>query len=158
MKHDGSEQSALEIIRLVVERSPIYLRIQKELHAGTEVSQTGVAQPLIIDNLQRNFKKLRRKLEYVKGKLVKANEQNSELLGKLVKADEQNIELLGKLAKANEQNAQRLGALSRSELTILGEPQTLREEILIAIIQYQLSEEQLSPTAKRSWKWIPNWG
>ena len=157
MRHDGSEQSALEIIGLVVERSPIYLRIQEELHARTEASQTGAAQELI-GRLQRSLKKLMRKLVNVQGKLVKANEQNAELLGKLAKADEQIIELLGKLARANEQNAQLPVGLSRSELTILGEPQTLREEILMGIIQSRHIDHQLRTTAKGSWNWIPQLG
>ena len=152
-KHDGSEQSALKIIGLVVERSPVYLHIQKELHAETGISQTGAAQ-VIIGGLKRSLREFREKLDHVQGKLVKANEQNAELLGKLARADELNIKLMGKLAKANEQDAHPLVGLSRSELTILGEPQTLREEILMAIIQCQ---EQSRPTKKRSWK-IPYWG
>lgn len=101
--HDGSEQSALEVVRLIVERSPAYLHIQEKLHAWPGASQTAQA---FIGELHRNSKQLRTKLEIVQGRLVKANEQNDKLQGKLVEAEERNTELQGKLVETEKRNAE----------------------------------------------------
>lgn len=78
-RHDGSEQSALDIIGRVVERSPVYLRIQEELHAGAEVSQTGAAQALISE-LLHTVKELQDSLDNVREKLAKTTDENAVLL------------------------------------------------------------------------------
>lgn len=78
-RHDGSEQSALDIIGRVVERSPVYLRIQEELHAGAEVSQTGAAQALVSELLQ-TVKVLQDSLDNIKEKLADATDENAVLL------------------------------------------------------------------------------
>ena len=70
-RHDGSKQSAEEIIGLVVKRSPIYLQIQEELLAGKAHSQTAAAQALIED--------LQRKVEELEANLEQVNRQNAEL-------------------------------------------------------------------------------
>ena len=76
--HDGSEQSAKEIVGLVVERSPVYLQIQEELRAGTAFSKTGAAQALIKE-LQQRVEQLQKTVEEVTAKLEQVDEQNAEL-------------------------------------------------------------------------------
>ena len=77
-KHDGSEQSARAIIERVVDRSPIYLHIQEELHAGIEVRQTEAVKALE-GELLRTVGDLKIKLDTVNRRLAKADKRNTEM-------------------------------------------------------------------------------
>jgi len=77
-KYDGTEQAAKDIIGRMVDRSPVYLDIQEELHAGRHVDETGAWQ-ILIGELQRRLQSLQTKVDNIQDKLSKADEQNEEL-------------------------------------------------------------------------------
>lgn len=81
-KHDGTKQSARAIIGRIVERSPIYLRIQEELHAGARISQTAASQ-VLIGELLRTIQEMERKTSAIEKQLAKVAEENAALMAAL---------------------------------------------------------------------------
>ena len=103
-KHDGSIQSAQQIIGLVVQWSPIYLQIQEELRIGIAFSQTAAAQALKKE-LQLKVEMLEKTAREVTAMLAQVEEQKS---GRRPSVKlRQNAELKAEMSR-NQADAERL--------------------------------------------------
>lgn len=77
MRHDNTRESALEIIRNLVDKPPVALRIQKELGSGVDIMQTSVFKQMneLMSELVTQGQK---KLDTLMGELAEAERDGDE--------------------------------------------------------------------------------